>query len=66
MQNEEVKPEMKVLVDYEGSAKPAKVIGPVERRIGTSVRIIAWVVAMEPNNLHVQVTADKMSPTRLD
>jgi hypothetical protein len=29
MRNEELKPEMKVLVDHDGALKPAKVIGPI-------------------------------------
>jgi hypothetical protein len=65
MQNEELKPEMKVVVDYDGSLKLAKIIGPVEfKNAGTGelIEIRGWVVAIEPSNLHVTVTADKIHP----
>jgi hypothetical protein len=63
MQNEELKPEMKVCVDYDGSLRLAKVIGPVTvTKAGTDelIEISGWVVAIEPSNLHLTVTADKI------
>jgi hypothetical protein len=63
VQNEELKSEMKVFVDYDGSRKPAKVIDCVKvKNVGTGelIEIKGWVVAIEPSNLHVQVTADKI------
>lgn len=65
MQNEELKPEMKVLVDYGGSLKSAKVIGPVEHKnvsTGELIEIVGWKVAIEPSGLGVTVTADQISP----
>jgi len=65
MQNKELKPEMKVLVDYDGSLKSAKVIDRVAiRNAGTGelIEIIGWKVAIEPSNLHVTVTADRIHP----
>ncbi len=65
MQNEDLKPEMKVLVDHGGSLKPAKVIGPVKvtnAGTGELIEIGGWVVAIEPSNLHATVTADKIHP----
>lgn len=65
MQNEELKPEMKVLVDYDGLLKRAKVIGPVtvtNAGTGELLEISGWVVAIEPSNLHATVTADKIHP----
>lgn len=66
MQNEELKPEMKVLVDYDGLLKRAKVIGPVtvtNAGTGELLEISGWVVAIEPSNLHATVTADKIHPS---
>ena len=65
MQNEELKPEMKVVVDYDGLLKRAKVIGPVtvtNAGTGELLEISGWVVAIEPSNLHATVTADKIHP----
>ena len=65
MQNEELKPEMKVLIDHDESLKPAKVIGPVKLTnagTGELIAISGWVVAIEPSNLHATVTADKIHP----
>ncbi len=65
MKNEDLKPEMKVLVDHDGLLKPAKVIGPVTLRnagTGELIETSGWVVAIEPSNLHVTVTADKIQP----
>lgn len=62
MQNEELKREMKVLVEHEGSLKPAKVVGPTELKVGNRTEITGWVVALELNNLHLRVTADKIQP----
>lgn len=65
MQNEELKPEMKVLVDYDGLLKRAKVVGPVtvtNAGTGELLEISGWVVAIEPSNLHATVTADKIHP----
>jgi hypothetical protein len=65
MQNEELKPEMKVLVDHDGSLKLAKVIGSVKiTNVGTGelIEISGWVVAIEPSNLHATLTADKIHP----
>ena len=65
MQNKELKPEMKVLVDHDGLLKPAKVIGQVtvtNTGTGELIEISGWVVAIEPSNLHVTVTADKIHP----
>lgn len=56
---------MKVVVDYDGSLKLAKVIGQVEfKNAGTGelIEIRGWVVAIEPSNLHVTVTAGKIHP----
>jgi hypothetical protein len=61
----ELKPEMKVLVDYDGLLKRAKVIGPVtltNAGTGELIEISGWVVAIEPSNLHATVTADKIHP----
>jgi hypothetical protein len=60
MQNEELKPEMKVRVDHDGSSKLAKVIGPATLKKGKLIEITGWVVAIEPSNLHVTLTADKI------
>jgi hypothetical protein len=63
MKNEELRPEMRVLVDYNGSLKRAKVIGPVALTNAGTVELIeisGWVVAIEPSNLHATVTADKI------
>jgi hypothetical protein len=65
MQNEELRPEMKVLVDYDGLLKRAKVIGPVTLRnagTGELIEISGWVVAIEPSNLHATLTAEKIHP----
>jgi hypothetical protein len=65
VQNEELRPEMRVLVDYNGSLKRAKVIGPVALRnagTGDVIEISGCVVAIEPSNLHATVTADKIHP----
>jgi len=65
MQNEELKPGMKVLVDHDGLLKPAKVIGPVKvtnAGTGELIEISGWVVAIEPSNLHATLTADKIHP----
>jgi hypothetical protein len=65
VQNEELKPEMKVLVDYDGLLKRAKVVGPVtvtNAGTGELLEISGWVVAIEPSNLHATVTADKIHP----
>lgn len=65
MQNEELKPEMKVLVDHDGLLKLAKVIGPATLKnagTGELIELSAWVVAIEPSNLHATVTADKIHP----
>jgi hypothetical protein len=65
MQNKELKPEMKVLVDYDGSLKLAKVIDRVavtNAGTGELIEIIGWKVAIEPSNLHVTVTADRIHP----
>jgi hypothetical protein len=65
MQNEELKPEMKVLVDYGGSLKSAKVIGPVKYKnvsTGELIEIVGWKVAIEPSGLGVTVTVDQISP----
>jgi hypothetical protein len=65
MHNEELKPEMKVLVDYDGSLKRAKLIGPVmltNAGTGELIEISGWVVAIEPSNLHATVTTDKIHP----
>jgi hypothetical protein len=65
MQNKELKPELKVLVDYDGSLKPAKVIDRVARTnagTGELIEIIGWKVAIGPSGLQVTVTADKIHP----
>lgn len=62
MQNEELKPEMKVLVERNGSLIPAKVIGPTTLTVGSRTEITGWVVALERDNLHLTVTADKIHP----
>jgi hypothetical protein len=65
VQNEELKPEMKVLVDYDGLLKRAKVVGPVtvtNAGTGELLEISGWAVAIEPSNLHATVTADKIHP----
>lgn len=65
MQDEELKLEMKVLVDHDGLLKLAKVIGPVtvtNTGTGELIEISGWVVAIEPSNLHATVTADKIHP----
>jgi hypothetical protein len=65
VRNEELTPEMKVLVDHDGLLKPAKVIGPVRvTKAGTGelLEISGWVVAIEPSNLHATVTADRIHP----
>jgi len=60
MTNEQLKPEMKVLVDVEGVLKPAKVIGPTTLREGDKVTITGWVVHIEPTGLPYTTTADKI------
>lgn len=65
MRNEELEPEMKVLVDHDGALKPAKVIGPVtvtNAGTGEKIEISGWVVAIDPSNLHATVTAEKIHP----
>lgn len=62
MTNEEMKPEMKVIVDVEGVLKPAKVIGPTTLRVGDKVTITGWVVHIEPSALPYSTTADKIHP----
>jgi hypothetical protein len=62
MTNEEMKPEMKVMVDVEGVLKPAKVIGPTTLRVGDKVTITGWVVHIEPLALPHSTTADKIHP----
>src|SRR5258708_40234400 len=66
MTNEELKPEMKVLVDVEGVLKPAKVIGPTRLREGPRVTITGWVVHIEPSALPHTTTADKIHPRDAD
>lgn len=65
MKNEELKPEMRVLVDVDGSLKPGKVIDSVRKinkNTGEVIGILGWMVATEPSGLHRQVTADKIHP----
>jgi hypothetical protein len=62
MANEEIKPEMKVMVDVEGVQKPAKVIGPPTLRVSDKVTITGWVVHIEPSALPYSTTPDKIHP----
>ena len=62
MTNEQLRAEMKVLVDFEGVLKPAKVIGPTTLRKGDKVTVTGWVVHIEPSGLPHTTTADKIHP----
>jgi hypothetical protein len=62
MTNEQLRAEMKVLVDVEGVLKPAKVIGPTTLRKGDKITITGWVVHIEPSGLPHTTTADKIHP----
>jgi len=62
MTNEELKAEMKVLVDVEGVLKPAKVIDARTLKVGNQVTITGWVVHIEPSGLPHSTTADKIHP----
>lgn len=64
MKNEELKKEMRVLVEFEGSLKPAKIIGPVEERTGNKVKIIGWKLHVGPSALDYQTTADRIHPKK--
>ncbi len=62
MTNEELKAEMKVLVDVEGVLKAAKVIDATTLKVGNQVTITGWVVHIEPSGLPHTTTADKIHP----
>jgi hypothetical protein len=62
MTNEQIKPEMKVLVDVEGVLKPAKVIDATRLHKGGGVTITGWLVHIEPTGLPYTTTADKIHP----
>lgn len=60
MKNEDLSPEMSVIVEFDETLRFGKVIGPTTLKQGSLVQITGWVVALEPDHLHVTVTADKI------
>lgn len=62
MQNEELKRGMEVSVEYDGKWQLAKVIGPVTRKTGNVIEIIAWKLHVGRSALDMQFTADKIFP----
>jgi hypothetical protein len=62
MTNEQLRAEMKVLVDVDGVLKPAKVIDATTLQKGGVVTITGWVVHIEPTGLPHTTTADKIYP----
>jgi hypothetical protein len=65
MTDDEIKPEMKILVEYEGTLRPAKVIGARREKTGNGPsKIIGWTVHIEPTGLPYSTTADKIHSRR--
>jgi len=62
MRHEELKAEMRVLVDFDGVSQPAKVIGPVVERKGNQTKIIGWKLHVGPSALEYTTTANKIYP----
>jgi hypothetical protein len=63
MKDEELKAEMRVFVEHEGSLKAGKVIGPVEKKsasTGKRIAVSGWIIAVEPTGLHLTVAADQI------
>jgi hypothetical protein len=63
MQNEDLKGQMEVYVEYGGCMRAAKVLGPVGiKEVGTGrlLDIEGWRVAIEPSGLLETVSADKI------
>jgi hypothetical protein len=62
MTNEQLKAEMKVLVEVDGVLKLAKVIDATTLQEGSKVTITGWLVHIEPTGLPYKTTADKIHP----
>jgi hypothetical protein len=62
MQNDELRPEMVVAVEYGGKWQRAKVIGPVTLTKGNLTEITGWKLHVGPSALDLTFDADKIFP----
>jgi hypothetical protein len=61
----ELKEEMLVLVDKDGSLQPAKIIGKMlEHTPGRPPKITGWKLHVGPSALEYSTTADKIYPRK--